>query len=164
MQRRGEGHGCGVAAAAAEGGIVVVFIDALEARDQHDAVLIELPAKTLRRYAADAGGAVDRVCPDAHLPSRQAHNRQIHALKAYRHERCRLLFSGGEKHIQFPLGGTAVERRSLFEKFICRISLGGEDDHDVVSEQERLRDDARDVSHPLRILDGRAAEFLYDQH
>ncbi len=71
--------------------------------------------------------------------------------------------AGGQQHIHLPLGRVGIDLRRLGDQIIGGIPLGGEDHHHAVPFAVGLRDDPGHVAHAVRVGDGAAAEFLYDE-
>ena len=164
VQHGGDGDGGGVRAAAAEGGDVVVAVDALEARDYDYAALIELAAYALGGDAHDARAAVGAVRLHAHLPAGERDDGQAHRLEGHGHERDALLLAGGEQYVHLALARARVELARLLYELVGGVALGGEDDDDVVALDVAVRDYPGHMADPVGVRDGAAAEFLYYEH
>ena len=162
-ESRRQGHGAGVGAPPAQGGHVPVPVHALEARDDDDAVLVQLRLDALGVDALDAGVGVDGGGLDAHLPGRQGHAGQAHGLQRHGAKSHGNLLPRGKKHIQLPLGGVGVDLLRLFNQVVGGVPLGGQDHDDIVALYIGLRDDSGDILDTLGVPHGAAAEFLYDQ-
>ena len=163
VEGRRQGHGAGIGAAPAQGGDIAAPVHALEARDEDDAVLVQLGAEPLRVDAADAGVRVDGGGLDAHLEGVEGHAAKAPLLQGHGAEGHADLLAGGEEHIHLPLGGLGVDLRRLGDEIVGGIPLGGEDHDDVVPREVGLGDALGHVLDTLGVLHGAAAKFLYDE-
>ena len=146
----------------AQGGHIAVAVDALEACHHHDAALIQL-LLALGVHALDAGVAVIRGGVEARLPAQQGNHRVTHALDGHGQQRGGNLLPRGEEHIHLPLGGLFVDFGGLGDEVVGGIALGGDHHHHIVALLIGGGDNVRHIVDALGVLDGAAAELLYNQ-
>ena len=162
-QGGGQRHGGGIGAAPAQGGDVVVLVQALEAGHDDDGLLIQLRQHALGVQPLDAGVSVDRVGAESGLPARQGDDRVAHGLDGHGTQRAGDLLAGGEEHIHLPLGTVGVDLGGLGDQVVGGIPLGGKHGHHAVAPAVGLGDDAGHVADAVCISHGAAAEFLYNE-
>ena len=163
VEHSGQGHRRGIGAAPAQGGDILILVEALEAGDDDNGVLVQLGQHPLRIDALDAGVAIGGVGAEARLPARQGDHRVAHGLDGHGAQGAGDLLAGGQQHIHLPLGGVGVDLRGLGNQIIRGVALGGEDRHDPVAPAVGLGYDAGHVADAVGIRDGAAAEFLNDE-
>ena len=163
LEHRGQGHRRGVRAAPAQGGDVVILVDALEAGDDHNGVLVQLGEHPLHVHPLDAGVAVGRVGAEARLPPGQGDHRIAHGLDGHGAQGAGDLLPGGQQHIHLPLGGVGVDLRRLGDEIVGGVPLGGEHRHHLMAPAVGLGDDAGHVADAVGVRNRAPAEFLYNQ-
>ena len=163
VQRGRNGHGAGVGAAASQGGDVVVAVQALEARDHHDAVFGKLALDALGVQVFDARARVGAVRVEARLPARQADGRAACLAQRHGQQRNADLLARGQQHIHLALGRVVGDLARFGDEVVGGVALGGYHHHHVVAGGVRVRHDARHIKNAVAVRDGAAAEFLYDE-
>ena len=133
MDARGDGHGCGVRAASAERGDVAVGIDALEAGDDDDLVLLEGLLDALGVDLADLGLAVDVVGDKAHLAAAQADGLLTLAMDGHGHHRHRNELSSGEERVHLTGRGVGVDLVGERDEVVCGLAHRRNDGNHLVS-------------------------------
>ena len=83
MARRGQRHGRRVRPAAAQSGNVVIFIQALKARNNHNALFVKLGRQPLCVNLFNSAGRIVRVCGNAGLPPGEGNHRKSHAFNGH---------------------------------------------------------------------------------
>ena len=160
---RRQRNGTGIGAAAAQRCNVTVAVHALKSGHDHDPMLVQLRLNPLTVDLFDAGVRVHGGGLDAHLPRRQRHAGKPHCLQRHGTQGYGNLFTGGQQHIHLPLGSVGIDLLRLGDQIVGGVALGGENHDHIVALQVGLGDDAGNVADMFGILDGAAAEFLYDQ-
>ena len=162
LHRRRNGHRAGVAAAAAEGGDVVVAVDALEACDDDDVLLVQLVLQALGVDLFDAGVAVGGLGQKARLPAGQRDDRIAHLLDGHRQQGHRDLLAGGEQHIHLAAGRLVGDLSRLGDQLVGGVALGGDDRDDRISLVVCIGDDLGNMAYALHIGDRGSTKFLYN--
>ena len=163
QHRRDRDRG-GVATSAPQRRHVAVFVDTLEARNQDDAVLVQLPADALGGDGFDPCRAVGAIRIQFDLPAGQTDGGQAHFFQLHGHEGDGDLFADGEQHVHLPLGRIGIDLSCLFDQVVRGVTLGGEHDDDLVSGAISVGDDAGDALDLRGVRNGASAVFLNNQH
>ena len=163
VEHSGQGHRRGVRAAAAQGGNVVVFVDALEAGDDDNGLLVQLRQDPFGVNALDAGVSVGGVGAEPRLPPGQGDDRIAHSLNGHGAQGTGNLLPGGQEHIHLPLGAVGIDFSGLGDEVVGGVPLGGEHHHHVMAAAVSLCDNAGHVADAVGVRNGASAEFLYNE-
>ncbi|MPM15098.1 hypothetical protein SDC9_61464 [bioreactor metagenome] len=163
MERRRQRHGAGVRAAPAQSRDVSGAVDALKARHQDDAVLVQLRQDAFRVDPFDAGVAVYGRGLHPCLPPGQRHAAQAAPLQLHGAQGNRNLFAGGQQHVHLPAGGAGVDLLRLGNQVVGGVALGGQHHDHIVSGLIGLFDNAGHMADTLGVLYRTSAKFLHNQ-
>ncbi len=170
LERRGEGHGRGVRAAAAERRDAPVGAEPLEARDDGVQAFGELLVEIGRVDLKDTRGAVRARGADRHLPSLPGPRRNAHLLQGERHQARVHLLAAGDDGVVFA---GVVETPTVRPRWRGRLAhpgdelVGGaghrrDDNGDVVAALDLALDLGRRIADALEVGERGPAEF-HDQ-
>ena len=162
LERRGEGDGGGVRAAAAERGDPAFGRDALEAGDHRVQPFAELLDQPLGVDRLDAGGAVAGVGAQRHLPALPAARGHAHLLQGQRHQPGGDVLARGDHGVVFA---RIVEERGLAhpgDELVGLAGHGRDDDGHVVAALDLALDLAGRVADALEVGHAGAAEFHHE--
>ena len=134
----GEGDGGCVGAAAAEGGHVVVFGDALEASDDGDLAVLDGAGDALGDHADDLGGAEVAVGLDARLGARVGAGFDAEFVDGHGQQGHGDAFAGGQEDVHLTHGRVVGECCGRVEEVIRRVAHRRYDDDDAVSRVVRV--------------------------
>ena len=115
-------------------------------------------------HQADPGVTVPGIAEDPGLPAGEGSGLSAQALDADGHQGGRLLLAGGGQGVQLPGIGMLRQSPGPLQQLIGAVSGGGDHGHHPVSPAPGLQTDPGGPPQALRIRQGAAAEFLYDQH
>ena len=159
----GSQRNCGrIGSASAKGGDVVIAVDSLESRDNHDFLLIQLCLDPLRIHLLDSGIPGHGIGNHSRLPSRQGNNRVSQRLDCHGAEGHRHLLSGGQQHIHLPVGSKGIDLICLLNQLVGGIPLGRQHRHYLVSGLICIRDDFSHMAQPGGVSHRGSSEFLYN--
>ena len=161
-QRRRQGDGRGVGAAAAERGDVLGGRDSLEAGHEDDLVLLEGLVDAVRPDIEDLGLGVRRVGDDAGLRAGQGDRLVAQLVDGHRHKRGRDALAGGEEHVHLARGRVVGDLSRQLDEIVGGVSPGRDDCHHRVALFAGV-DDA--VGHPFHaggISHRRTSELHHD--
>ena len=86
MKRCRKSYGCGIRTATSKCGIVIIFINALEACDHNDPAVIQLSADTCRIDLFQACATVCTCCVHSHLKGVQGNSRYSQTVHSHGHQ------------------------------------------------------------------------------
>jgi hypothetical protein len=161
LHRRRERNRRGVGAAAAERCDAAVGGDALEARDNGDALLVEHPLEHVDVDALDQAGRVARGA-DRQLPAHIGTRVQPHALQGDGEQAARHLLARGDDDVIFA---RIVKGGGFLAELDQPIGFPGhrrDDDRDLIAALRLAPDEPRDMADALASRHRRAAELHHD--
>ena len=162
-QCSGQGHRRGVRAAPADGGDILLFIQALEAGHHHDLSLFQLLFQPGIFHKTHPGHRVLAVGAHPGLPAGEGHRRASQLMKGHGEQGNGNLLSGGKEHIHLPRRQIAADFRCFFQQFIGGISLGGDHCHHLMALLPILFRNGGHMEQALFVPHRGAAEFQYHQ-
>ena len=162
MQHGGQGHGGGVAAAAAQRGDVRPLVDALEAGGDDDIALVEGRADAVGGDRLDAGLGMRAVSDDADLRAGEADRLVAQRVDGHGHEGHAHLLARGEQHVHLASRGLVGDLPGQIDEHVGVVAHGADDDHDLVALLLGANGLAGGGQDFLAVGHARAAEFLHD--
>ncbi len=155
-----QGHGRGVAAAAAERGDVEILVDALKAGGDHDVAFVQQLAHAVGRDRMNAGLGVRAVGADADLCTGEADGFGTERLDGHRHQRHADLLAGRKEHVHFAGVGAIGDLPGQIDQMIGLMAHRADDHHDLVALLLGANRFAGGGENFLAIGNAGAAEFL----
>ena len=131
-QHRGECHGGGVGAAAAERRDVAVLVDPLEAGRDHDPAIIEELHDVVGGDRLDPGLRVGAVGADADLGAGEAHRLFPKRLDCHREQSHAHLLAGGEEHVHLAGAGALGDLFGEIDEDVGLVPHGTHHHDDLV--------------------------------
>ena len=162
-QNRSQSYRRGIRTAPSQSGNILVPVDSLKSCNNHYFLLIQLRLNALRIHLSDTRISRNRIRADAGLPAGKRNHRISQSLNRHRTERYRNLLSCRQKHIHLSGRSLWVNLLCLLNQIICRIPLGRQYCHHLISRLICLCNDPCNIAQPLRVSHRGPAEFLYDQ-
>ena len=132
-QDGGQGDGCGIAAAASQGGDIEFVVDSLEARRDDDLASVKVLADPIRRDRFDASFGIRAIGTDSHLGTGQRDRLVAEAMNRHGHERDTDLFAGAQEHVHFACRGLFVQFPCQIDQVVCLMAHGTDDDDHLIA-------------------------------
>ncbi len=162
-QHGGQGHRGGVAAAAPQGGDVVVVVDPLKAGSDDDLACVERGAHPLGRNLANPRLGVRAVGLDADLRPGHAHCLVAQRLDRHRHQRHAHLLARREQHIHLARRRVVVDLVGQVDQHVGAVPHGADDHHHLVAVLMGANRLPRRGQNLFTVGNAGAAELLHNQ-
>jgi len=135
-----QGDGCGITAAAAEGGDLSFFTDSLKAGHHHHQTSSKGLSYTLSRDFDDAGVGVAGIGDDATLAACEADGGAVFVFQDHGQQTHGDAFAHRKQHVQLPAGRLVAGLAGHFFQFIGGAAHGADHHHHIPSAGSFLPD------------------------